>query len=128
MNNYRSCKKTFRKDVAYDNIKSHEKAGLHPLSKKYISQKITAGIQSDPPPSRRVRVNLFRVLSSGDVDGFYKVRDILPPSIGQRLAAQVLICCLPSFAQLVLLTHMRCRTLVPKPQGTLHSPQRDHGP
>ena len=81
-----------------------------------------------PPPSRRFRVNLFSVLSSGEVDGFYKVRYILPPSIGQRLAAQVLICCLPSFAQLVLLTHMRCRTLVPKPQGTLHSTQRDHGP
>ena len=49
MNNYRSCKKTFRKDVAYDNIKSHEQAGLHPLSRKYISPEITAGIQSDPP-------------------------------------------------------------------------------
>ena len=80
------------------------------------------------PPSRLFRVNLFSVLSSREVDGFYKVRYILPPSIGQRLAAQVLICCLPSFTQLFLLTHMRCRTLVPKPQGTLHSPQRDHGP
>ena len=127
MNNYRSRKKTFRKDVAYDNIKSHEKAGLHPLSRKYISRKITAGIQSDPP-SRLSSVNLFSVLSSGEVDDFHKVRYILPPSIEQRFAAQVLICCLPSFAQLFLLTHMRCRTFVPKPQGTLHSPQRDHGP
>ena len=60
--------------------------------------------------------------------GLYKVRYILPPSVGQRLAAQVLICCLSSFARLFLLTHIRCQTLVPKRQGTLHSPQRDHGP
>ena len=57
------------------------------------------------PPSRLFRVNLFSVLSSREVDGFYKVRYILPPSIGQRVAAQVLICCLPSFTQLFLLTH-----------------------
>ena len=26
----------FRKDVAYDNIKNHKKAELHPLSRKHI--------------------------------------------------------------------------------------------
>ena len=68
---YRNCKKTLKKDVAYGNINSHKKAGLYPLSRKYIAGKITVGIQSDPPlspPSRLFRVNLFSVLSSGEVD------------------------------------------------------------
>ena len=61
-------KKNFKKDVAYDNIKSHKKVVLYPFSRKYISGKMTAEIQSDPPPSRLFRVNLFSVLSSGEVD------------------------------------------------------------
>ena len=47
---YRNCKKTLKKDVAYGNINSHKKAGLYPLSRKYIAGKITVGIQSDPSP------------------------------------------------------------------------------
>ena len=31
----------FWKDVTYDNIQSHKKAGLHPLSRKYIFRKTT---------------------------------------------------------------------------------------
>ena len=62
------CKKSFKKDVAYDNIKSHKKEVRYPFSRKYISGKMTAGIQSDPPLSRLFRVNLFSVLSSGEVD------------------------------------------------------------
>ena len=67
--NYRNCKKTFKKDLAYGNINSHKKAGLHPLWRKYIAGKITVGIQSNPPtPSSLFRVNLFSVFSSGEVD------------------------------------------------------------
>ena len=51
----------FRTDVAYDNIKSHKKAGLHPLPRKHILEKITkeVGGQFNPPPS--FPTNLFRV-------------------------------------------------------------------
>ena len=31
MNELRNFNEIFRKDVTYDNIKSHKKAGLHPL-------------------------------------------------------------------------------------------------
>ena len=33
----------FRKDVTYDNFRSHKKAGLRPLSRKYFCGKITGG-------------------------------------------------------------------------------------
>ena len=33
----------FRKDTTYDNIKSHKKVGLYPLSKRYIFRKTTRG-------------------------------------------------------------------------------------
>ena len=37
--------------MSYDNIKSHEKTGLHPLPEKYIFGKTTGGGgQTDPPP------------------------------------------------------------------------------
>ena len=38
-----------RKDVTYDNIKIHKKAGLHPLSRRCILEKTTGG-QIDPIP------------------------------------------------------------------------------
>ena len=42
----------FRKDVTYDNIKSHKKPGLHALSRKCISGKTTGeGGGSSWPPS-----------------------------------------------------------------------------
>ena len=34
---------TFRKDVTYDNIKSHKKPGIQPLSRRYIFGKTTGG-------------------------------------------------------------------------------------
>ena len=34
----------FRKDVTYDNIKSHKKPGLHPLSRRYIFGKTIGGV------------------------------------------------------------------------------------
>ena len=43
---------TFRKDRTYDNIKSHEKAEFHHLSRRYILGKTTGGggEQIDPSP------------------------------------------------------------------------------
>ena len=32
-----------RKDVTYDNIKSHKKSGTHPLSRRYIFGKAKGG-------------------------------------------------------------------------------------
>ena len=44
---FRNFDEIFRKDVTYDNIKSHKKAGLYRLSKKYIFGKTTEGGQSN---------------------------------------------------------------------------------
>ena len=44
---FRNFDEIFRKDVAYDNIKSHKKGGLYRLSKKYIFGKTTEGGQSN---------------------------------------------------------------------------------
>ena len=41
----RNFKEIFRKDVTYDNIKSHKKPGLNPLSRSYIFGKTTGGIK-----------------------------------------------------------------------------------
>ena len=35
-NDLRNFNEAFRKDVAYDNIKSHKKLEVHPLSRKHI--------------------------------------------------------------------------------------------
>ena len=45
----RNFNKMFRKDVTYDNIKSHKKKELHPLSRRYIYGKTTRVGQFDPP-------------------------------------------------------------------------------
>ena len=37
------------RDVTYENIKSHKKAGFHPLSIKHIFGKTTGASQIDPP-------------------------------------------------------------------------------
>ena len=42
-------KEIFKKDVTYDNIKSHEKPVLHPLSRRYILAK-TAGEEGQIAP------------------------------------------------------------------------------
>ena len=39
----RNLYESFRKDVTYDNIKSHKKAGLHSFSRKHIFEKTTGG-------------------------------------------------------------------------------------
>ena len=48
---------TFRKNVTYDNTKSHQKSGLHPRSRKHNFEKTTGrGFKLTPPP-----LTLFRV-------------------------------------------------------------------
>ena len=42
----------FRKDLPYDNFKSHKKTGFHPLFRRYNFQKTTGvGGQIDPHPA-----------------------------------------------------------------------------
>ena len=47
-------RKDFRKDVTYDNIKSHKKPGLHLFSEKNIFGKTTGGGSNCPPSHFRV--------------------------------------------------------------------------
>ena len=46
----RNFNEFFRKNVAYDNKKSHKKPGLHRLFRRNISGKTTGGDQIDPSP------------------------------------------------------------------------------
>ena len=46
----RNFNEIFRKDLAYDNIKSYEKAGLYPLSGRYIFEKTAEGVKLIPQP------------------------------------------------------------------------------
>ena len=46
----RNFNEVFRKDVTYDNIKSHKKQGFPFSLKKFISQKITVGLSYLLPP------------------------------------------------------------------------------
>ena len=43
LNDFRNSNEIFRKDVAYDSIKSHKKVRFHPLSRKHIFGKIAGG-------------------------------------------------------------------------------------
>ena len=43
----RNFNEIFRKDVPYDNFKSHQKPGFHPLLRRYNFQKTTGGGQID---------------------------------------------------------------------------------
>ena len=45
----RNVNEIFRKDVTYDNIKSHKKVGSHPLFKRYIFRKtiVVLGLTSN---------------------------------------------------------------------------------
>ena len=50
---------SFRKNLTYDNIKSHKKSGLHPLSRKQILEKtIERRGQINLPSSFRVNLIL----------------------------------------------------------------------
>ena len=52
---------SFRKNVAYDNIKSHKKPGFHPPLQRYIFRKTTGGSQTKSPPTPLPPRNRFRV-------------------------------------------------------------------
>ena len=43
LNELRNFNEIFRKDVTYDNIKSHKKPAFHPLFRGYIFRKTTGG-------------------------------------------------------------------------------------
>ena len=47
----RNFNKIFRKNMTYNNIKSHKKEGLHAFFGRYIFRKTTVGGQIDPPPA-----------------------------------------------------------------------------
>ena len=63
LNNLRNFNEPFRKDVPYDNVKSHKKPGFHPLCRRYVFRKATEGrsIWVLLPQSQLVR-NHFLVL------------------------------------------------------------------
>ena len=42
---YRNFNVLFRKDITYDNIKSHKKPGLHPFSEKIVFGKTRMGVK-----------------------------------------------------------------------------------
>ena len=51
LNHLRNFNEIFRKDVNFDNIKSHKKTGFHPLFRRYIFRKTTVGVQLTPLPT-----------------------------------------------------------------------------
>ena len=57
LNDLRDFNEIFRKDVPYDNFKSHKKTGFHPLFRIYNFQKTTGGGQIDPPAVLGLREN-----------------------------------------------------------------------
>ena len=57
----RNFNEILRKDVPYDNSKSHKKTEFHPLSRRYIFRRTTGGGESNWSPSpSRFRVNLSK--------------------------------------------------------------------
>ena len=56
LNDWRNFNEIFRKDVTYDDIKSHKKPRLHPLSRRYIFGKTTEEGQINPPSRLRVKL------------------------------------------------------------------------
>ena len=50
LNDQRNFNEILRKDATYDNVRSHKKAELHPVTRRYIFRKTTGGCQIDPHP------------------------------------------------------------------------------
>ena len=48
LNDTMNFNEIFRKNVTYDNIKSHQKSGLHPLSRKYNFGRTIEGVKYTP--------------------------------------------------------------------------------
>ena len=57
-NYYQNFNKFSRKNVCYDNIKSHKKAGLYPLFRKYSLEKTREGSNQLPVTPSNLRVKL----------------------------------------------------------------------
>ena len=73
----------FRKDVTYDNIKSHKKQGFPFSLKKYISEKITVGL-SYPlpaiPPQISINISSSLTQYGRQIFGLKKTQD-QPPEV-----------------------------------------------
>ena len=69
LNNSRNFNETFRKNVTYDNIKSHKKSEFHPLFRRYIFEKTTGCVKLTHTPSLFVveKIDIY------DLKDFYQV-------------------------------------------------------
>ena len=75
MNDERNLNEIFRKDVTYDNIKSHKKSGFRPLFRRYIFEKTTAGGQIYPPCRFRAKIVPFGLFISKTAHMFHVCSD-----------------------------------------------------
>ena len=62
MNDLRNFNEIFRKDVTYDNIKSHKKSWFHPLCRRYVFGKTTDVGQITPPAPVPPRFFMIKVV------------------------------------------------------------------
>ena len=60
----RNLNEVFRKDVTYDDIKSHKKAGFHSLIRRQIFEKTTGEVKLTLPPPLPPLLSRFRVKSA----------------------------------------------------------------
>ena len=72
LNDLRNLNEIFRKDIPYDNIKSHKKAGFHPLCRRHIFQKTTGGDQIDLPSHFRFKSILSQFRCSWEPKDFLR--------------------------------------------------------
>ena len=70
MNDLRTFNENLRKDVTYDNIKSHKKSGFHLLYRRYIFRKATERMgwrggggwgEIDPVSGFRIKLNPINI-------------------------------------------------------------------
>ena len=62
----RNSNEIFKKDVTYNNTKSHKKAGFRHLFRRYIFRKTTGGVKLAPPAVLGLKASpsKFRLLTS----------------------------------------------------------------
>ena len=68
----RNFNKVFRKDMTYDNIKSHKKARLHTLSRRHIFRKKHRWVKLYTTPPPPPPLSFFRVKLVEEIDVRYK--------------------------------------------------------
>ena len=62
----------FRTDVAYDNIKSHKKTGIHYRFSRYILKKPTGGVKLSPSLFRIKNISMtLWLISTRDLETVY---------------------------------------------------------